>query len=114
MNGCACCSRQPAGSEPDSGFQWRQLSASPVAPPADASSYSVALDELLDALEGKAELRSDGRVGRRSLEMIMAVYQSQLQGNRPVSFPVTLVDSGVQALRAAGQFRTVPTAPNDG
>ena len=105
---------QPAGSEPDSGFQWRQLSASPVAPPADASSYSVALDELLDALEGKAELRSDGRVGRRSLEMIMAVYQSQLQGNRPVSFPVTLVDSGVQALRAAGQFRTVPTAPNDG
>ena len=99
---------QPAGSEPDSGFQWRQLTESPVEPPADTSSYSVALDELLNALEGKAELCSDGRVGRRSLEMIMAVYQSQLQGNRPVFFPVTLTDSGVQALRAAGQFRRAP------
>ena len=105
---------QPAGSEPDSGFQWRHLSAAPVAAPAEASSYSVALDELLDALEGKAQLRSDGRVGRRSLEMIMAVYQSQLQRNRPVSFPVTLTDSGVQALRAAGQFRAAAPAPKGG
>ena len=105
---------QPAGSEPDSGFQWRHLSAAPVEAPAEASSYSVALDELLDALEGKAQLRSDGRVGRRSLEMIMAVYQSQLQRNRPVSFPVTLTDSGVQALRAAGQFRAAASAPKGG
>ena len=98
---------RPGGTEADSGFQWRQLTESPVERPPDASSYSVALDELLDALEGKTELRSDGRVGRRSLEMIMAVYQSQLRGNHPVSFPVTLTDSGVEALREAGQFRAV-------
>ena len=72
--------------------------------PAAASTYCAALDELLDALEGTGTLRSDGRVGRRSLEMIMAIYQSQLQGNRPVSFPVTMTESGVDALRAAGQF----------
>ena len=105
---------QLGGNEPDSGFQWRQLAESAIESPRDASSYRVALDELLDALEGKAELRSDGRVGRNSLEMIMAVYQSQLQGNRPVSFPVTLTDSGVQALRAAGQFRAAASAPNAG
>ena len=34
----------------------------------------------------------------------MAIYQSQLAGNRPVSFPVTMAESGVEALRAAGHF----------
>ena len=34
----------------------------------------------------------------------MAIYQSQLEGNRPVSFPVTMAGSGVAALRAAGRF----------
>ena len=50
------------------------------------------------------ELRSDGIVGRRSLEMIMAVYQSQLEGNRLVPFPIKMTESGVQALRDAGRF----------
>ncbi len=36
--------------------------------------------------------------------MIMAVYQSQLEGNRPVSFPITMTGSGVQMLRDAGIF----------
>ena len=49
-------------------------------------------------------LRPDGAVGRRSLEMVMAIYQSQLQGNTPVYFPVSLGASGVAALRQAGQF----------
>ena len=63
-----------------------------------------AAEKLIDALEGKATLRSDGAVGRRSLEMVMAIYQSQLQGNTPVYFPVSLGASGVAALRQAGQF----------
>ena len=96
---------QSGDREVDSGFQWRQLTESPLQQPPDASSYRVALDELLDALEENTELRSDGRVGRRSLEMIMAVYQSQLLGNRPVPFPVTLAESGVEALRAVGHFK---------
>ena len=95
---------QPAGIEPDSGFAWRELAEAPEERPAAASTYCAALDELLDALEGTGTLRSDGRVGRRSLEMIMAIYQSQLEGNRPVSFPVTMTESGVEALRAAGHF----------
>lgn len=95
---------QPGETEPDSGFAWRELAEAPVDRPAAASTYSRALDELLDALEGAGSLRSDGRVGRRSMEMIMAIYRSQLDGNRPVTFPVTMAESGVQALRAAGHF----------
>ena len=95
---------KPGDFEPDSGFEWHELTESPVEPLPAASTYCAALDELLDALEGKATLRSDGRVGRRSLEMIMAIYQSQLDGNRPVSFPITMTESGVQSLRDAGHF----------
>ena len=94
----------PGDVEPDSGFAWRDLAESPVDRPAPASTYCAALDELLDALDGTGTLRSDGRVGRRSLEVIMAIYQSQLQGNRPVNFPVTMAESGVEALRGAGRF----------
>ena len=35
----------------------------------------------------------------------MAIYQSQLQGNTPVRFPVPLGASGVAALRQAEQFK---------
>ncbi|MFT5377726.1 MAG: putative dehydrogenase [Candidatus Latescibacterota bacterium] len=92
-------------SEPDSGFEWSRLQEAELAHPAPASTYVEALAELVTALEGNGALRSDGEVGRRSLEMVHAVYQSQLEGNRPVHFPVTLKGSGVEALRAAGQFR---------
>ncbi len=90
--------------EPESGFQWSALQPAEVAHPAPASSYVISLNELLDALEGKGELRSDGRVGRRSLEVVMAIYQSQLQGNRSVRFPLSDGGSGVEALRASGDF----------
>ena len=73
----------PGDIEPDSGFAWRELAEAPEERPAAASTYCAALDELLDALEGTGTLRSDGRVGRRSLEMIMAIYQSQLEGKPP-------------------------------
>ena len=103
----------PAEQEPDSGFRWSALEESTVVHPPDVSTYCAALNELLDALEGKAALRSDGRVGRRSLEMVSGIYQSQLQGSRPISFPVTLEGSGIQALRDAGRFKT-RDAPRDG
>ena len=72
--------------------------------PPPASTYVLALNELVNALEGRGELRSDGRVGLRSLEMVMAIYQSQLAGNRPVHFPLEARGSGVEALREAGAF----------
>ena len=96
---------EPDEYEPDSGFQWSSLQPREMEHPAPASSYVVALEELVGALEGRAELRSDGRVGRRSLEMVMAIYQSQLEGNQPVRFPVTLGESGVEALRRTGRFK---------
>ena len=91
-------------SEPDSGFEWSSLEEVDVEHSAPTSSYVEALAELIDALEGKSTLRSDGTVGRRSLEMVMAIYQSQLEGNGPVRFPVSLAESGVEALRQEGNF----------
>ena len=90
--------------EPDSGFEWSSLEESEIERPAATSTYVEALAELIDALEGRGTLRSDGAVGRRSLEMVMAIYQSQLQGNCPVRFPVSLGESGVEALRREGHF----------
>ena len=72
--------------------------------PPPSSPYVAALNEHADALEGKASLRSDGEVGRRSLEVVMGICQSQLNGCQPVHFPVTLESSGVEALREAGRF----------
>ena len=95
---------QLALSEPNSGFEWNHLQEQPVDHPPTASTYVEALGELINTLEGKASLRSDGHVGRRSLEMVQAIYQSQLDGNRPVHFPADLKTSGVDALRQSGHF----------
>ena len=72
--------------------------------PPDNSTYVSALEELAGALDGGNALRSDGEVGRRSLEIVMGIYQSQLEGCAPVRFPVSLTSSGVQALRDTGHF----------
>lgn len=96
-------------SEPDSGFEWKRLHSSELEHPAPASTYLEALTELVNALQGNGNLRSDGSVGLRSLEMVQAVYQSQLEGNRPVHFPVSLKTSGIDALRAVGQFQEKKT-----
>ncbi len=90
--------------EPDSGFQWSTLQPREVDLPPANSTYVSALKELADALEGKTPLRSNGEVGRRSLEIVMGIYQSQLEGCTPVHFPVSLKSSGVEALREAGHF----------
>lgn len=97
---------EPGMYEPESGFQWSLLKPRELAHPSANSAYVTALAELLDTLEGKGSLRSDGEVGRRSLEMVMAIYQSQLTGNQPVKFPITLKASGLEALRQAGVFQS--------
>lgn len=91
--------------EPDSGFQWSTLREVEVDHPAPVSTYVLALEEVISALEGNGELTSsDGRVGRRSLELVIAMYQSHLAGNQPVHLPLEDRDTAVQALRDAGQF----------
>ncbi len=91
--------------EPDSGFQWSALTPRQVERPAPASTYVAALDELVNALEGSGSMRSDGVVGRRSLEMVMAIYQSQFNNNQPVSFPMENRSSAVDSLRQSGHFQ---------
>jgi hypothetical protein len=88
--------------EPDSGFQWSGLQPQTLERPAPTSTYVAALDELVAALDGHGELRSDGEVGRRSMAMVAALYQSQLAGNRPVRFPLTDRGNPIVALRDAG------------
>ena len=95
--------------EPDSGFQWSGLQPQPLERPAPASTYELALDELVAALDHDGELRSDGEVGRRSMEMVAAVYQSQLAGNQPVHWPLTDRRNTIDALRDAGWFENRPT-----
>ena len=95
---------EPDVYEPDSGFQWSTLQRKEIDLPPDNSTYVDALAELAGALDGKGALRSDGRVGRRSLEIVMGIYQSQMGDCTPVHFPVPLKSSGVGALRAVGHF----------
>lgn len=90
--------------EPDSGFRWSALQPTSVERPAPVSTYVEALSELIAALDGHGSLRSDGAVGRRSMEMVSAVYQSQATGNVPVRFPVTETENGIETLRRLGQF----------
>lgn len=90
--------------EPDSGFQWSGLQPQPLERPTPASTYVAAFDELVTALDGHGEMRSDGDVGRRSMEMVAAVYLSQLAGQRPVHWPLTNRDNPVLALRDEGWF----------
>ena len=90
--------------EPDSGFQWSSLQEVEVDRPAPTSSYVEALTELVQALQGEGTLRSDGEVGRRSLEMVAAIYQSQAAGNRPMTLPLADRTTGVPELREGGHF----------
>ncbi len=96
--------------EPDSGFQWSTLQPREMGLPPQGSTYVSALEELAGALDGRTSLLSDGEAGRKSLEIVMAIYQSQIEGCVPVRFPVSLMTSGVQVLRASGHFveRSVP------
>ncbi len=95
---------QKGNYEPDSGFQWSGLQPQSLERPAPSSTYVTALDELVAAIDGHGRLRSDGAVGRRSLEMVTAVYQSQLADNRPISLPLTDRSNTIVALREAGWF----------
>ena len=96
--------------EPDSGFRWHRLDDVDLEHPEPVSTYVRALDDLAAALADGGPLRSDGRVARRSIELVMGIYQSHLAGNRPVHLPVTLHERGIDKLRAAGVVTAQPDA----
>lgn len=51
--------------------------------------HSAYLHNVLDVLEGKAQPETDGRSGRKSLEMIHAIYRSARE-NRAITLPLTI------------------------
>ena len=101
---CHLWAAQKGAYEPDSGFQWSGLQPQALDRPPVSSTYVIALEELLDGLDGRGQMRSDGETGRRSMEMVDAVYQSQRSGNHPVSLPLTDRRNTIVALRDAGWF----------
>ncbi|MEM7134006.1 MAG: Gfo/Idh/MocA family oxidoreductase [Chloroflexota bacterium] len=90
--------------EPDPRIEWYSLTPEPFPEVTEASSIATAMAELVDCIETGATPSSTGEDGVASLEMVMGIYESQLQGNVPVAFPLQQRDSALYRLREAGQF----------
>jgi predicted dehydrogenase len=77
---------QPPAEHPE--FEWQRLEWAPLEVEQAAPAFLLAARELVDALEGRAELCSTGADGRASMEIIEAIYASQLAGNAPIHLPL--------------------------
>ncbi len=69
-------------------FDWQMLESEPLPVLPEQPPFAIAARELIDALEGRSALSSTGEDGRASLEIIMAIYESQRRGNGPVYLPL--------------------------
>jgi predicted dehydrogenase len=69
-------------------FEWQKLETRPLPELRSEPAFAIAARELIDALEGRGTLSSTGEDGRASLEIIMAIYESQRRGNVPVHLPL--------------------------
>lgn len=69
-------------------FEWQMLERAPLPELPGPPPFVLAARELADALAGRATLSSTGADGRASLEIIMAIYESQRRGNLPVRLPL--------------------------
>jgi predicted dehydrogenase len=84
-------------------FEWQMLETEPLPAFGGPPAFALAARELVDALEGRAQLVSTGADGRASMEVIMAIYESQRRGNTPVHLPLPGGPSPLEALaREAG------------
>jgi predicted dehydrogenase len=79
-------------------FEWQMLETEPLPEMPSQQPFAVAARELVDALEGHAALSSTGADGRASMELIMAIYESQRRGNVPVHLPLSGGPSSLAAL----------------
>jgi predicted dehydrogenase len=79
-------------------FEWQVLETAPLQHQAGAPAFAVAARELLDALEGRATISSTGADGRASMEIIMAIYESQRRGTIPIWLPLPAGPSPLLAL----------------
>lgn len=69
-------------------FEWQLLEREPLPEIVSPPPFALAARELVDALEGRATISSTGEDGRASMEIIMAIYESQRRGNVPVRLPL--------------------------
>jgi predicted dehydrogenase len=95
-----------AAREDTPGFEWQVLETEPLpdlpAPPA----FAIAARELVDTLEGRATISSTGADGRASMEIIMAIYESQRRGNAAVHLPLPGSPSQLAALAREQEWNT--------
>ena len=90
--------------EPDPRIEWYTLEPKPFPAIEEASSIQLAVEELVRCIEDGGEPSSNGEDGVASLEMVMAIYESQRQGNRPVELPLADRSSQLYMLREEGHF----------
>ncbi len=60
-------------------------------PPVDYTGHTGQIDNVMGAIEGEQTLLIDGREGRKTLELVMAIYQSGSTGKK-VALPLTSAD----------------------
>ena len=80
------------------------LNSKPFPAIKETSSIQLAVEELVRCIEDGGEPSSNGEDGVASLEMVMAIYESQRQGNRPVELPLADRSSQLYMLREEGHF----------
>jgi predicted dehydrogenase len=90
--------------EPDPRIEWYMLEPRPFPDTPQVSSIGAAIEELVDCIENGGDPSSTGEDGVASLEMVMAIYESQRLGNCPVSLPLSERSSQLLMLRDAGHF----------
>lgn len=90
--------------EPDPRIEWYELTPEPFPAAPPASSVQRAITELVTCIETGASPSSTGEDGVASLEMVMAIYESQRRGNTPVALPLADRTSALYRLREEGHF----------
>lgn len=90
--------------EPTSQIEWFQLEPEPFPAQPTTSSILEAVRELVHCMETGNTPSSPGEDGIASLEMVMAIYESQRRGNQPVNFPLADRSSVLYRLRNEGHF----------
>lgn len=90
--------------EPDPLIEWWVLTPQPFPEFPKGNPLLDAMTELVHCLETGATPSSTGEDGVASVEMCMAVYESELRGNTRVTLPLANRESQLYALRAAGKL----------
>ncbi len=90
--------------EPDPRIEWWELETDPFPSVPATSTIRDAVAELVQCIETGATPSSPGEDGIASLEMVMGVYESQRQANKPVTLPLADRTSTLYRLRAEGYY----------